>query len=1149
MRKCPSHTVAAIPSLLAGLVAGTAAAQDFNVTITSGVLRDGALHLGESVSINDSEVVFVLDDSPGFSLPCGAGNGCAIPGGGPDDVYPTFGGVSAYANDQGSFRAYLATGTGGGTGVQVENQINLIWTRDFVRVDETTPFEFVVNPGLLRLVDGGGHGDTELHASWKLIAKVEGITQFEVHKRLHGKGSLSSKRRVIAKDFCAMNYQMSHDTGPIVGTWECLLGEAEVPGREIFDPDTGQVIGGEPGYTLYSYIGAQYKTPAYRGVLDLSGIGVGETFTVTYQILADAVAYGPDTLAESMSGDPLKYSGGVMVEYGDYGELLRITDFTIDAEGRSHVQFPSNPEYYYLLCSGDEVDGVEPPLVIKAGVDGHGELVDPRSADQQQRSFYLVKRVRSSVPLDSDGDGIDDVYELNHSAILDPLNAGDALADSDDDGRNARQEYVEGTDPETADQGPTTGGLYPAAVFAVGEGGELEAADLNNDGVIDLVTFNGALNVTLGNSDGSFAPPHLVAIADAGSSGDITLERLDGDGFPDVVLADEFNNRVEILFGNGLGGFTSNAKHDLGVSPRRVVLARVNDDPHLDIISVNNNARTLSILLGNGDGTFQTPTSLDTEYRPTDVVAALLNNDAHPDLSVTLETGGSRVAVFLSNGDGTHAAKVMYPTGASPQRVVAGDVNGDGIVDIITANRTSDGVSVLLGNGNGTLQGKADYATGDNPAGMLVTDLDGDTDLDLIVAHLAAGHHAVLWNGGNGTFTAGSPIHTASGNQNCLLFDVDRDGMRDVVSLINSGGGGAIVSRGLPGNRFDTRQQFNFDPGQFSPRDFEVADVNADGRPDILVSNQSQNVVDILIGQAGGGFLAMSSVPVGAQVEGLAVGRLNAGQSLDLAVVTQRPDFLPGSSSNRLHVLYGDGVGGFTAGPVMDLHAQPDDVLMGDFDGNGLTDLLVAFGSSGELQLFLNSGADFFVRPQHELGGTSYERIVGDFDGDGVDDVGAAVFVSGPAVIKILSGSSAGTLTETEVVTPLNNGSVSSLDWADLDGDGRRDMVAVVFQAGAESLVIYPGGSGGDFGGEQLVLGGYAGDIMVADVNGDGLPDLLNGADVRLAASGGGYRAVQSYHMGSASLAPKLADLNGDGRPDLVTADDLGDAVTVLLHR
>jgi hypothetical protein len=71
----------------------------------------------------------------------------------------------------------------------------------------------------------------------------------------------------------------------------------------------------------------------------------------------------------------------------------------------------------------------------------------------------------------------------------------------------------------------------------------------------------------------------------------------------------------------------------------------------------------------------------------------------------------------------------------------------------------------------------------------------------------------------------------------------------------------------------------------------------------------------------------------------------------------------------------------------------------------------------------------------------------------------------------------------------------------------------------------------------------------VADVNNDGLPDLLSGSTIRLAEAGGGYAPPQSYLIGGVSLPVQIMDMNGDTRLDLIAADDLADAISILFHR
>ncbi|GEM_PF-1179106 len=878
-----------------------------------------------------------------------------------------------------------------------------------------------------------------------------------------------------------------------------------------------------------------------------------------------------------------------------------ISEIAVEPNGMVRIRVLSATNSYVVLYRGSEPDEITNAIGASLSLESVIDFIDPGLITESAARFYVARNIPLIAPLDHDGDGIDDLtelahpavldpfnpsdadgdadndgltnrteinagtnpasedsdedgiddkYELDHPTILDPLDPDDAAMDPDGDGRSNLREYEDGTDPEVMEEEPNSNDLYPGANFPFGGGTDLETTDVDNDGVADLVSFGGGvIYVTMGNLDGSFAPPNLVNIA-GGPFGDITLARLNADNFPDVVFADQGNNRVEILFGDGLGGFASNAKIDLGVAPYRAVLAHVNSDAHLDIVTINQLAFSLSVLLGNGDGTFQPPTTVATQTRPTDAVAVLLNDDEHPDLVVTISTGGSFAAVFLNNGDGTFAPRVTYPTSASPQRIATADVNGDTFADIITSNQTGDGISVLLGNGDGTLQGKVDHPTGDNPRGLLLTDLDGDLDLDVLVAHVGANFHASLLNNGTGIFTAGDPIYTSSGTYNCLLVDVDRDGHRDIISQLNTGVD-AMVSRGLAGGGFDTREQYSYALGQFTPRDFEVADVNGDGRPDVLVSNQRSNTVDILIGQAGGGLSALTSIPIGEKVEGLALARLNPGPALDLAIVTQRPDFSPGNSSNKLYVLHGSGAGDFTLNQELELSAQPNDVLAGDFDGDGQTDLMVAYNATGEIQVFNNSGTSFSGQAPLDLGtsfgGGSNRRIAGDFNDDGLTDLAVAVF-DGQGVIKIVPGNSGAPLAVGQVITPLNNGNAQGLALADVTGDGIKDLLTDVV-TGSLKLVYYPGSVGGLFGAEQTLLEGFSGSIELQDLNGDGLPDLLSGTTVRLAQSGGGYGEPKNYFMGSSALETVVADMNGDGRPDLIAADDAADAVEVLLHR
>ncbi len=133
----------------------------------------------------------------------------------------------------------------------------------------------------------------------------------------------------------------------------------------------------------------------------------------------------------------LLLSSGILRADAQYFQVL---DVSIDAQGRLHLHHLSDSSSYYILYRGDTVDSVSLPDGIALGVDGVGELVGRSSSAGKRASFYRVEWVFQRQPLDLDGDGIDDVYELNHADVLNPLNPADALQDAGN-GRTRLEAY------------------------------------------------------------------------------------------------------------------------------------------------------------------------------------------------------------------------------------------------------------------------------------------------------------------------------------------------------------------------------------------------------------------------------------------------------------------------------------------------------------------------------------------------------------------------------------------------------------------------------------------------------------------------------------------------------------------------------------
>jgi hypothetical protein len=144
---------------------------------------------------------------------------------------------------------------------------------------------------------------------------------------------------------------------------------------------------------------------------------------------------------------------GAALEGGrQHADAFSITNFSVAASGTRTAQLSGDASSYYILYAGTVVTNITQPTALALGSIGALSLEDtsPRLAAQ----FYRVAEIPLTEPLDSDGDGIDDVFELSYPGCLNPLDATDTGTDCDGDGRSNLQEYYDGTNPILADAPP-----------------------------------------------------------------------------------------------------------------------------------------------------------------------------------------------------------------------------------------------------------------------------------------------------------------------------------------------------------------------------------------------------------------------------------------------------------------------------------------------------------------------------------------------------------------------------------------------------------------------------------------------------------------------------------------------------------------------
>ncbi len=846
---------------------------------------------------------------------------------------------------------------------------------------------------------------------------------------------------------------------------------------------------------------------------------------------------------------------------------------------------------------GVETGNIWPDLI--AGINGRLAVLTGNGSGAYQATRYYAGSVDPSAQVESiavgdfNGDHKPDLATANEinggpGTLSVFLNQGPAAL-------NQGRDLFSGADNYAADQGAIS----------------LVSGDFNRDGKVDIVVADtntktpnaGNFSVFLGNGNGTLqAPTDYPTIL---GESYVTSGDFNKDGNPDLVFVNRMQTpqaAVAVQLGKADGTFNGPVSYQVGNGPISAFVGDFNGDGNPDIAVANRLGKTVSILLGNGNGTFRPPVDYPAGTAPLEYLNSVTGGDFTGDGKLDLIVAEDQGIKFLKgHEDGTFEAPVLIGSFRPAAQISVGDINADGKLDLVVAYDPNPEIAVLLGNGDGTFQAPLAYlgtlrgtqgSSEDvvfSPAAATWTalaDFSGSGNLDIAVANTATSDQVSVYlnlplvsispsNIGFGPQRVGTtsppqPVHlnnpsavqlniTVSVSQNFVVTN-------DCGSHVAPGSSCTLLVAFAPQNVSASTGTLTIE-GNFPGRSASIS--------------LSGSAFESPIPQVDSPLMPESAVPGGPALtltvrgEGFAPQAVILWNATPLVTkfisVTQLTAAVPASDIARAGTAWISVANPLTelsnsdpfeiASPIptvtlarrdVPTGLSPRAIAVGDFNHDGKQDMAVANFNAGTVSILLGNGDGTFQPHRDYAVGTQPVFVAaGDLNNAGKLDLAVANF--GSNTVSILLGNGDGAFqTHIDYATGANPSSVAV---GDFQLNGQLDLAITNY--GANTVTVLLGSGNGYFSGRvDYAVGTSPLTVAAGDLNGDGLPDLAvanygsNTVSVLIAESGAlGFKFLPQ-HTYSTGVTPRgliIADLNNDGKLDVATVNYTPNTVSVLL--